>query len=43
MKVGDKVYFRWNGQLYIGRVKRAYISALGLPAVWVHTTPCNFR
>jgi hypothetical protein len=35
MKTGDKAFVRLDGVVYVGTVKRAFLSPLGIPSVWI--------
>jgi hypothetical protein len=35
MKTGDKAFLRLDGVVYVGTVKRAFLSPFGVPSVWI--------
>jgi hypothetical protein len=35
MKDGDKAFVRLDGVVCVGTVKRAFLSPLGIPSVWI--------
>jgi hypothetical protein len=35
MKSGDKAFVHLAGVVYVGIVKRAFLSGLGIPSVWI--------
>jgi hypothetical protein len=35
MKSGDEAFVRLDGVVYVGTVKRAFMSPFGVPSVWI--------
>jgi hypothetical protein len=35
MNTGDKAFVRLDGVVYVGTVKRAFLSGLGIASVWI--------
>jgi hypothetical protein len=35
MKTGDAAFVRLDGVVYVGTVKRAFLSPFGVPSVWI--------